>query len=71
MYKDICSCEVPPIMSGFPDLGPDPDYFEQTSPVFTISNFDLSSLFIRRSNQIKRTAPAFSINQYLKETNVC
>ena len=23
---------VPPIRSGFPDFGPDPDFFEQTSP---------------------------------------
>ena len=25
---------VPPLWSGFPDFGPDPDFFEQTGPIF-------------------------------------
>ena len=25
---------VPPIRSGFPDFGPDPDFFDQTGPDF-------------------------------------
>jgi hypothetical protein len=73
---------VPPIRSDFPDLGPDPDFFEETSPVFTCSEFmfsDLSSSFLRRSNQTRMTAADIKYlaipkrsytNKYLFDSNL-
>jgi hypothetical protein len=51
---------VPPIRSVFPDSGPDPDFFELTSPVLVrfllLQILTLSSSFSRRSNQSRLSA---------------